>query len=225
PFSQFMPVLIMAILAIFFITAADSASVVMGILTTRGSQNPPKPVVVFWGMVMGGIALVMLLLGDETALEGLQSLVIITAVPFAIIVLLLIIAWFKELNTDPRTLRDKYADTALRNAIVTGVDKYDDDFELQVVPSEPGSGAGAEVESTHADYTEWYQRTDEDGRPVGYDFETDTWADGWEPETDDDTGTDSATDGATSTDTRTGTGSPDDTASEDGGTDTRRSQS
>ncbi|MCY0650618.1 BCCT family transporter, partial [Klebsiella pneumoniae] len=55
PFADVLPVLIMAILAIFFITAADSASVVMGILTTRGSQNPPKLLVVFWGMVMGGI--------------------------------------------------------------------------------------------------------------------------------------------------------------------------
>lgn len=70
PFAEFLPILIMVILAIFFITAADSASVVMGILTTKGSQSPPKPVVVFWGVVMGGIAVVMLLLGGETALQG-----------------------------------------------------------------------------------------------------------------------------------------------------------
>ncbi len=215
PFADVLPVLIMAILAIFFITAADSASVVMGILTTRGSQNPPKLLVVFWGMVMGGIALVMLLLGSESALQGLQSLVIITAVPFAIIVLLLIIAWLRELSTDPRTLREKYADTALRNAIVTGVDKYDDDFELQVVPSAPGTGAGADVESTHADYTDWYRRTDEDGRPVGYDFETDTWADGWEPEMADD-----GTGGADAARTDS-----DDTTAGDGGNGTRRGQS
>ncbi|WP_234992109.1 BCCT family transporter [Brachybacterium nesterenkovii] len=187
----------------------------MGILTTRGSQNPPKLLVVFWGMVMGGIALVMLLLGSESALQGLQSLVIITAVPFAIIVLLLIIAWLRELSTDPRTLREKYADTALRNAIVTGVDKYDDDFELQVVPSAPGTGAGADVESTHADYTDWYRRTDEDGRPVGYGFETDTWADGWEPENAGD-----GTGGANAAPTDS-----DDTTAGDGGNGTRRGQS
>lgn len=187
----------------------------MGILTTRGSQNPPKLLVVFWGMVMGGIALVMLLLGSESALQGLQSLVIITAVPFAIIVLLLIIAWLRELSTDPRTLREKYADTALRNAIVTGVDKYDDDFEFQVVPSAPGTGAGADVESTHADYTDWYRRTDEDGRPVGYDCETDTWADGWEPEHAGD-----GTGGANAAPTDS-----DDTTAGDGGNGTRRGQS
>src|SRR5699024_11850835 len=118
----------MVILAIFFITAADSASVVMGILTTRGSQHPPKIVVVFWGLVMAGIAVVMLLLGGETALQGLQSLVIITAVPFAIVMLMIIVAWFQELRTDPYTMRQKYADLAIENAVVDGVDQYDDDF-------------------------------------------------------------------------------------------------
>ena len=186
PLSGIMPVLIMGILAIFFITAADSASVVMGILTTRGSQNPPKLLVVFWGLVMAGIAVVMLLLGDESALQGLQSLVIITAVPFAFVMILIIVAWFRELRTDPYILRQQYAEAAVSNAVVDGVDRYDDDFSLQVVKTEPGEGAGAGVESTHADYTEWYQRTDEHGEPVGFDFETGRWADGWEPETDDD---------------------------------------
>ncbi|MFC7465464.1 BCCT family transporter [Brachybacterium sp. GCM10030252] len=189
PFASVMPLLIMAILAIFFITAADSASVVMGILTTRGSSNPPKVLVVFWGLVMAGIAVVMLLLGNESALQGLQSLVIVTAVPFAVVMLLIVVAWFRELRTDPNTLRQKYAEAAVSNAVVDGVDKYDDDFSLQVVRAEPGEGAGAGVDSTHADYTEWYQRTDEHGEPVGFDFETGEWADGWTPETEeDDTG-------------------------------------
>src|SRR5699024_4307322 len=120
PFAQWMPYLIMVILAIFFITAADSASVVMGILSTRGRKHPPKPVVLFWGVVMGGIAMVMLLLGDEPALEGLQSLVIITAVPFAVIMLLVIVAWVKELRTDPYALRRRYAENAIRQAVREG---------------------------------------------------------------------------------------------------------
>jgi len=171
------------ILAIFFITAADSASVVMGILTTRGRQDPPKLIVVFWGLVMGGIAFIMLILGDETALEGLQSLVIITAVPFAIIMLLIIVAWVKELRTDPYALRHRYADNAISHAVIDGVDKYGDNFALKVVPTEPGEGAGGTTDSAHDDYTGWYQRTDEDGDPVGYDFETGEWEDGWDPET------------------------------------------
>lgn len=183
PFAEWLPLIIIVILAIFFITAADSASVVMGILTTRGRQDPPKLIVMFWGLVMGGIAMVMLLLGDETALEGLQSLVIITAVPFAIIMLLIIVAWIKELRTDPYALRHRYADNAIEQAVLEGVDKYGDDFALEVVETPPGEGASGGTDSEHEDYTGWYQRTDEDGDPVGYDFTTGEWADGWDPET------------------------------------------
>ena len=183
PFAEWMPYLIMVVLAIFFITAADSASVVMGILTTRGRLVPPKAVVLFWGLVMGGIAMVMLLLGDETALEGLQSLVIITAVPFAIIMLLIIVAWVQELRTDPFALRHRYAKNVVNQAVREGIDAYGDDFRLRVVPSAPGEGASGGTDSSHEDYTAWYQRFDEDGQPVGYDFETGEWEDGWDPET------------------------------------------
>lgn len=181
--ASWVPLLSIAVLLVFAITALDSASTVMGMLSSRGSQNPRPLVVVFWGLVMTGIAVVMLLLGDASALDGLQQLVIITAVPFAVIMLLIIVAWLRELQTDPRALRHRYADRAMRNAVIDGVDRYGDDFALEVVPTDPGKGAGAVINSVHADYTEWYQRTDEDGKPVGYDYETGEWADGYDPET------------------------------------------
>lgn len=186
PYVEWLPAVIMVVLAIFFITSADSASVVMGIFSTRGDLNPRKSVVVFWGLVMTGVAVVMLLTGGDTALQGLQSLVTVTAVPFAVIMLLIMIAWLRDVRTDPRALRTKYAEKALRDAVIDGVDRYGDDFTLQVAPTEPGLGAGAGVDSEDDMYTEWYQRTDENGDPVGYDFTTGTWEDGWTPEEDED---------------------------------------
>ncbi|GAA2097820.1 BCCT family transporter [Brevibacterium salitolerans] len=182
PYVEWLPFVVILVLSIFFITSADSASVVMGMLTSRGDQAPRRWVVVFWGLVMSGIAVVMLLLGDATALEGLQQLVIVTAVPFAFVMILIVIAWFRDLRTDPFTLRHHYAETAVSNAVVEGVDKYGDDFALQVVETEPGEGAGADVDSEAEIYTGWYQRTDEDGEPMGYDYETGEWEDGWTPE-------------------------------------------
>ena len=179
PYVEWLPYVVILVLAIFFITAADSASVVMGMLTTQGDQKPRLWVVVFWGLVMSGIAIVMLLLGDAMALEGLQQLVIVTAVPFALVLIVAIIAWFKELRTDPLALRMRYIKTAVDNAVTEGVDRYGDDFSLKVVESPPGDGAGADIDSTDESYTEWYQRTNEEGEPVGYDFETGEWADGY----------------------------------------------
>ncbi|WP_344122184.1 BCCT family transporter [Kocuria aegyptia] len=183
PFAEWLPLVIMVVLAIFFITSADSASVVMGILTTRGSQDPPKVVVIFWGLVMSGIAVVMLLIGSTSALAGLQSLVIVTAVPFAVVMILIIFAWFRELRSDPYILRAQYAQIAVSNAVREGVHKYGDDFGLQVVETDPGRGAGAETDSECQEYTEWYQRTNAEGEPVGFDYETGEWADGWDPVT------------------------------------------
>ena len=182
PYAQWLPVVVMVVLAIFFITSADSASVVMGIFSTRGDLNPKKSVVVFWGLVMTGVAVVMLLTGGDTALQGLQNLVTVTAAPFALVMLLIMVAWFRDVRTDPRALRAKYTEKALRDAVIDGVDRYGDDFTLQVVPTEPGLGAGAGVDSEDQRYTQWYQRTDADGLPVGYSFTTGEWADGWTPD-------------------------------------------
>lgn len=183
PYVEWLPYVVLLVLAIFFITAADSASVVMGMLTTQGDQNPRRWVVVFWGLVMSGIAVVMLLLGDAMALTGLQQLVIVTAVPFSLVLVLILVAWFRELRTDPMALRLRYTENALNNAVTDGVEQYGDDFAIKVGKAESGGGAGAEVDSLNEAYTQWYQRTNEDGEPVGYNFETGEWADGYDPET------------------------------------------
>jgi len=184
PYLEWLPFVIILVLAIFFITSADSASVVMGMLSTRGNLEPSRWAVVFWGLVMAGIAVVMLLLGEAQALQGLQQLVIVTAVPFALVMLLIIVAWFRDLQTDPYTLRHRYAEAAIKNAVLQGVERYGDDFCLEVVEAgTPAEGAGADVDTSHERYTGWYQRTDEHGEPVGYDFKSGEWADGFDPET------------------------------------------
>ena len=93
PFNAITPFILMAVLAIFFITAADSASVVMGMMTSRGNPAPKKTLVVFWGLCMIGIAIVMLLSGGEDALSGLQSLTYLIALPFSIVLILMVWAF------------------------------------------------------------------------------------------------------------------------------------
>ncbi|RAC07307.1 BCCT family transporter, partial [Burkholderia multivorans] len=87
----------------------------------------------------------------------------------------IIVAWVKELRTDPMALRRRYAQNAVDNAVVAGAETYGDNFALQVVPTEPGDGANGDIVSEDEAYTDWYQRTDEDGEPVGYDYGTGEW--------------------------------------------------
>ena len=179
PLSQVTPFILLFVLAIFFITSADSASVIMGTMSSKGDPAPNKLVVVFWGLCMMGIAIVMLLTGGEDVLSGLQNLTILSALPFCVVLLVMMVAFVKDLRSDPMFIRRKYARAAVENAVFRGIEEHGDDFELSIEHAKEGRGAGSDFDSSAQRYTEWYQRTDEDGENVDYDFETDTWADGY----------------------------------------------
>ena len=182
PLSSITPFLAMFCIAIFFITSADSASVVMGTLSQRGKPVPDRKVTAFWGIAMMGIAVVMLLVGGNSALEGLQNLIIVSALPFAVILLLMMAAFTRDLQTDPLIIRREYAAHALENAVRAGIDEHGDNFAIAVEKAPEGQGAGAAFDSYDTTVTDWYQRTDEEGRPVGYDYESGEYADGWTAE-------------------------------------------
>jgi choline-glycine betaine transporter len=82
PMSGFTCFLAMFLVAIFFVSGADAGSVVMGMLSERGTTNPTAPVVVLWGGLAGASAAVLLVMGG---LEGLQTASIIAAAPFLIV--------------------------------------------------------------------------------------------------------------------------------------------
>ncbi|WP_024876943.1 BCCT family transporter [Saccharomonospora piscinae] len=94
-------VLVMLLVSIFFVSGADAASVVMGTLSQRGSVGPHRRVVIFWGVVMGAVAAVMLLVGGDDALTGLQNLTILVAVPFVLVMIALCVSLYRDLRRDP----------------------------------------------------------------------------------------------------------------------------
>ena len=132
PLASVMTVLVMLLVAIFFVSGADAASVVMGSLSERGTLAPSRPTVIFWGVVMGAVAAVMLLVGGDEALTGLQNLTIIAALPFALVMVGLAISLAKDVRSDPMVLRRTYATEAMEHAVVEGITKHGDDFVLVV---------------------------------------------------------------------------------------------
>ena len=177
PLGTITPFLLIFVLAVFFITAADSASLVMGTLSERGNPEPRKVIVIFCGLCMMGIAVVMLLVGGETALTGLQNLTILVAMPFAVVLIGLAVAFIKDLTTDRAAIRRNYAQSVVENAVVKGLEEHGDDFELSVSPAEEGRSAGADLDSNADHVTEWCLRTDEEGNEIDYDHETKSWGD------------------------------------------------
>ena len=177
PGAEWMAPIVIVMLVVFFITTADSASIVNSQLTQRGNPKPNPIVTVFWVVCMAGIAVVILLAGGRNALQGLQNLITITSLPFAVIIVLMCIALVRELRHDPISIRHFYEDEAVSNAIVRGVGDYGDNFALSIEPTEGDYATGAHFNSTAAEVTDWYARTDEEGHAVGYDYETGEYVD------------------------------------------------
>ncbi|WP_284853481.1 BCCT family transporter [Corynebacterium sp. MSK072] len=173
PGSNWMAPLVIVMLVVFFITTADSASLVNSQLTQRGNPQPKATVTVFWVLCMAGIAVVILISGGKNALQGLQNLITITALPFAVIIVLMCIALIRELRHDPASIRHYYEHQAVSNAVIHGVRDYGDNFALSIEPTTGDSdyATGGEFDSTAAEVTEWYARTDEEGHAIGYDYE------------------------------------------------------
>lgn len=92
---------IVAVIAvmIFFVTSSDSGSLVVCSLTSSGHSTVPKKQRVFWAFMEGIIAISVLLIGGEAALNTLQSAAIILGLPFSIILLIIIFSLAKELQS------------------------------------------------------------------------------------------------------------------------------
>jgi glycine betaine transporter len=85
------------LIAIFFITGADSASIVMGMLSQNGDEHPRRELVVFWGVTTGAVAALLLW---QDGLNALQTLVIIVAGPFMLVLIGLCVSLMKSLREE-----------------------------------------------------------------------------------------------------------------------------
>ena len=118
---------------------ADAASIVMGSLSERGTIKPSRGTVIFWGIAMGAVAAVMLLVGGKDALNGLQTITIIAALPFVLVMVGLAFALVRDLRQDPLMVRRRYASEAVESAVVHGVIEHGDDFMISV-EKDPDAG-------------------------------------------------------------------------------------
>ncbi|KGX88253.1 glycine betaine uptake BCCT transporter [Pontibacillus litoralis] len=102
PFGLIITVVAILLISTFFITSADSATFVLGMQTTNGSLNPPTVVKLTWGVIQASIAAVLLSSGG---LDALQTASILSAFPFAFILLAMIWSLLKALKEDTAELK------------------------------------------------------------------------------------------------------------------------
>ena len=74
-------------LVLFFVTSADSGSLVINRITSGGKENTPRIQRVIWAIVQGLVAIVLLVGGGSYALSAIQSGSISMALPFIFILI------------------------------------------------------------------------------------------------------------------------------------------
>lgn len=99
PLSSILSLLVIALLAIFFITSADSATFALGMMTSNGKLNPPEYKKVIWAVTSAAIAYVLLSVGS---LKPLQTISIAASLPFLFIMIAMVPALVKELRKEKK---------------------------------------------------------------------------------------------------------------------------
>lgn len=103
PMTQILSVLSILLIFTFLVTSADSASYILGSMTTHGSIDPPMTARILWGVLMSAIAAVLLASGG---LPSLQTASLVAALPFTVLLLLLMIALVRMLREEPLPVRE-----------------------------------------------------------------------------------------------------------------------
>ena len=97
PLTKATTMLIVVMIVLWFVTSSDSASFVIDMLTSGGETNPPKIQRLFWAIMQGLVAAILLAAGG---LGALQAAAIVAGFPFAIVVFVMLYAMIRGFNRD-----------------------------------------------------------------------------------------------------------------------------
>ena len=91
----------------FFITSSDSGSLVIDHLTSGGKHDAPVTMRIFWAVSEGVVAATLLIAGGEAGLDALQAAAISTGLPFAFILVFMMYAIKRGLQTEYEVLESE----------------------------------------------------------------------------------------------------------------------
>ncbi|MCR5758111.1 MAG: BCCT family transporter [Selenomonas sp.] len=85
----------------FFITSADSATHVLAMLSENGVLTPHTRTKVVWGALIAAISVILLAAGG---LGALQNMLMIIALPFSVVIILMMIALYIEVRHEQKEM-------------------------------------------------------------------------------------------------------------------------
>ncbi|HER34999.1 MAG: BCCT family transporter [Halothiobacillaceae bacterium] len=122
PLSSIVSAITIFLIVTFFVTSSDSGSLVIDSLASGGAIKTPVPQRVFWAVLEGVVASVLLLAGG---LGALQTASITAALPFAIIMLISAVGMWRALQIEGhREVSLQHHMNAARHGGMGGVDNW-----------------------------------------------------------------------------------------------------
>lgn len=107
PFSSGISVLALVLVFVFLVTSVDSATFVLGMLTSNGSMDPPTSRKIGWGVALGALGAALMLSGNVIVV---RSVAVLGAIPFTFVLVLQAAALVRTLWKDhPAPARPKAA--------------------------------------------------------------------------------------------------------------------
>ncbi|MBX3656492.1 MAG: BCCT family transporter [Ramlibacter sp.] len=97
---------------LFFVTSGDSATLVLGMMTSGGNENPSARIKIVWGALVSGIAISLLLAGG---LKSVQTATIVFALPFTLVIVLMAVSLWRGLREDHA--QEQSRERALRKSL------------------------------------------------------------------------------------------------------------
>jgi len=112
PWARALAIVAIALLMIFFVTSADSATLVLASMSSPDRDDPPLWRRAVWGGIQALIAVTLLLAGG---LDALQSAITVAALPFAL--LLALVMWSLYRALDQEYVRQQRQNARFRHAM------------------------------------------------------------------------------------------------------------
>jgi glycine betaine transporter len=106
PFGGLVAFVVFFNLLTFIVTSADSAAFFVAMILSKGNLEPTTTMRVIWGIALGLSAIILTLSGG---LQALQTVSIVAALPFSIVMIAMAYAFLKSIINDPAVKLDKAA--------------------------------------------------------------------------------------------------------------------
>lgn len=138
-------ILFLISIGLFVITSANSATFVLGMFTAKGVLVPSRILRLVWGGIQASVAGVLLLTGG---LEALQTISIIAAFPFMVLMVFMAASLLKSLRGELR--QAELHDAMIRERVLRMLDEHEAQSHVATA-SELVSQAMAQGEEANAD--------------------------------------------------------------------------